>query len=183
MRILGTQTSTTVAAMRSLGDAALVRGCRERKEDAWAALVERFGRYVYAIGTRAIRPWIDQFTRRPAIHRLRGAGSERLDDDAFEVVDVRATEETERLDEALSAHAAMSTLPEYRHEIPGRSLLRPGAELPRNRHGARNRDRYQCQLPSARERANLGGPAAGEVTARAASLVAADQRAGAAAAA
>jgi RNA polymerase sigma factor (sigma-70 family) len=38
-----------------LSDRELVRACREGKEEAWALLVERFSRYVYAIATQAYR--------------------------------------------------------------------------------------------------------------------------------
>jgi RNA polymerase sigma factor (sigma-70 family) len=38
-----------------LSDRELVRACREGKEEAWAMLVERFSRYVYAIATQAYR--------------------------------------------------------------------------------------------------------------------------------
>lgn len=38
-----------------MSDAELVRACRERDERAWALLVERFSRYVYAIATQAYR--------------------------------------------------------------------------------------------------------------------------------
>jgi RNA polymerase sigma-70 factor (ECF subfamily) len=155
MHALATQTSTSVAAMRSLGDAALMRACRERNEDAWAALVERFSRYVYAIAMQAyrlpepdaeevfqevfsrtyehldrlrsdeaIRPWIGQLTRRLAIDRLRLSGRAQLGDASIEVIDVRASEELARLDEALSVHAAMATLPEHCHEILDRFFAR-----------------------------------------------------------
>lgn len=45
--------SPTVAV--ALSDEHLVRACREGDEQAWAMLVERFSRYVYAIAIRAYR--------------------------------------------------------------------------------------------------------------------------------
>lgn len=82
-------------------DALLVQSCRSGEESAWAAIVERFSPYVYAIALRfglrddraqdvhqevfmrvfthldslhderALRPWIAQLTRHVAIDRLR----------------------------------------------------------------------------------------------------------------
>src|SRR5581483_5267381 len=48
----GTVHQTAAAAM---ADADLVRACRARDERAWAVLVERFSRYVYAIAGQAYR--------------------------------------------------------------------------------------------------------------------------------
>jgi RNA polymerase sigma-70 factor (ECF subfamily) len=45
----------TVTAASALNDAELVRACRERRADAWEALVKRFSRYVYAIAIQAYR--------------------------------------------------------------------------------------------------------------------------------
>jgi RNA polymerase sigma factor (sigma-70 family) len=79
-------------------DAALVARCRAGDDSAWALLVERFSRYVYAICVQAfrlaqhdaedvftrayenlpklrnddaVRPWLAQLTRRLCIDRLR----------------------------------------------------------------------------------------------------------------
>jgi RNA polymerase sigma factor (sigma-70 family) len=47
---MGTLTATT-----ALTDQELVRACREGKADAWATLVTRYSRYVYAIAVQAYR--------------------------------------------------------------------------------------------------------------------------------
>ncbi|HEY2772311.1 MAG TPA: sigma-70 family RNA polymerase sigma factor [Solirubrobacteraceae bacterium] len=47
--------SGTLAAAAELSDQELVRACRQGRPDAWAALVERFSRYVYAIAGQAYR--------------------------------------------------------------------------------------------------------------------------------
>jgi len=44
-----------IVAGIELTDAQLVERCRAGDEAAWAALVERFSRYVYAIATGAYR--------------------------------------------------------------------------------------------------------------------------------
>lgn len=62
-----------------MSDAELVRACRERDERAWALLVERFSRYVYAIATQA--------------YRL----SEQDSDDVFQEVFTRTYEHLDRL--------------------------------------------------------------------------------------
>jgi RNA polymerase sigma factor (sigma-70 family) len=43
------------ATVSALSDRDLVRACREGSERAWAELVERFSRYVYAIASQAYR--------------------------------------------------------------------------------------------------------------------------------
>ncbi len=45
----------TTTRTGDLPDAAIVRRCREGDGDAWAELVERFSRYVYAIAAQAFR--------------------------------------------------------------------------------------------------------------------------------
>ncbi len=45
----------TVTVSLNASDSDLVRACREGDERAWAVLVERFSRYVYAIATQAYR--------------------------------------------------------------------------------------------------------------------------------
>jgi RNA polymerase sigma-70 factor, ECF subfamily len=47
--------SGTLAAVAELSDQDLVRACREGRTDAWAGLVERFSRYVFAIAGQAYR--------------------------------------------------------------------------------------------------------------------------------
>jgi RNA polymerase sigma factor (sigma-70 family) len=144
-----------VIYIRELNDQQLVQACREGSEAAWAALVERFSRYVYAIAIQAyrltehdaedvfqevftrtyehldrlraddaIRPWIGQLTRRLSIDRLRAQRREQLGDEALEVIDARASAEVERLEEALSVHAGLSTLPEHCQDILDRFFAR-----------------------------------------------------------
>jgi RNA polymerase sigma factor (sigma-70 family) len=148
----GVSIATSPAA---LSDRELVRACRAGSEQAWATLVERFSRYVYAISTQAyrlsehdaedvfqevfartyerldnlrddgaIRPWIGQLTRRLAIDRLRLARREQLGDDAFDRIEVAASEELERIELAVGINAAMSTLPEQCQEILDRFFAR-----------------------------------------------------------
>jgi RNA polymerase sigma-70 factor (ECF subfamily) len=138
-----------------LSDQELVRACREGRPDAWAALVERFSRYVYAIAGQAyrlsdadaeevfqevfartyehldrlrsdgaIRPWIGQLTRRLAIDRLRAGKRERLGDGTLDVKADEAGPQFERIETALSVHAAMRTLPEHCQEILDRFFAR-----------------------------------------------------------
>ena len=87
-------------------DALLVARCRGGDQSAWAAIVDRFSSYVYAIAIRfgmsddraedvyqevffrvftqlgslrdggALKPWIAQLTRRAAVDRLRADGRE-----------------------------------------------------------------------------------------------------------
>jgi RNA polymerase sigma factor (sigma-70 family) len=152
---VGTQTSAGSATATVPSDGALVRACRAGEPGAWAALVERFDRYVYAIATQAyrlgehdaqdvfqdvfartyqhldrlrdddaIRPWIGQLTRRLAIDRLRAAKRERPEDEALDVLDERASEEIERLDDALSVRDALGALSGDCQEILDRFFAR-----------------------------------------------------------
>lgn len=147
--------SGTLAAAAELSDQDLVRACREGRTDAWAALVERFSRYVYAIAGQAyrlsdadaeevfqevfarayehldrlrsddaIRPWLGQLTRRLAIDRLRAGKREQLGDGALEILTDEAETQLERIETALSVHAAMRTLPEHCQEILDRFFAR-----------------------------------------------------------
>jgi RNA polymerase sigma-70 factor (ECF subfamily) len=145
----------TATPLATLNDRELVRACREGSEQAWAQLVDRFSRYVYAISIQAygltehdaeevfqevyartyehlatlrddgaIRAWIGQLTRRLAIDRLRVARRERLVDDFFEQVEVRASAELERIELALSIQAAMGGLSDECQEILDRFFAR-----------------------------------------------------------
>jgi RNA polymerase sigma factor (sigma-70 family) len=136
-----------------LTDAALVARCRGGDDDAWRALVDRYSRYVYAITVQAfrlpepdaddvfqevfarayehlgklrddsaLRPWLAQLTRRLCIDTLRTGSREQpagedVEPDSF--VDV-----IEQLDEALSLHEAMRTLPSHCAEILDRFFAR-----------------------------------------------------------
>ncbi|MCW3066255.1 MAG: polymerase sigma factor [Solirubrobacterales bacterium] len=152
---MGTQTSAGSATATVPSDGALVRACRAGEPGAWAALVGRFDRYVYAIASQAyrlgehdaqdvfqdvfartyqhldrlrdddaIRPWIGQLTRRLAIDRLRAAKRERPEDEGLDVLDERASDEIERLDQALSVRDALGTLSGDCQEILDRFFAR-----------------------------------------------------------
>jgi RNA polymerase sigma-70 factor (ECF subfamily) len=129
-----------------LTDAQLVSGCRNGDGDAWRALVDRYSRYVYAITVQAfrlpdadaddvfqevfarayehleklrddsaLRPWLAQLTRRLCIDTLRSGSREQLvgvDVEPGGVDDI-----IEQLDEALSIHDAMRSLPAHCAEI------------------------------------------------------------------
>ena len=137
--------------MDAASDAELVARCRAGDASAWHALVDRYARYVYAIATRvyrlgpedaedvfqevfarvferldtlrdddALRPWIAQTTRNCAVDTLRRSGRETVVDTVPEDVD----EGLERLDEALTVHAALDTLSPDCHEILDRFFCR-----------------------------------------------------------
>jgi RNA polymerase sigma-70 factor (ECF subfamily) len=123
--------------MRERTDAELVAACRNGQEEAWAELVERFSRYVYAItqayrlspqdsedvfqdvfarawerlGTlrsdEAVRPWLAQLSRNCCVDRIRRGGPAIADEEA----DAGAIDRTiERLDEALAVRGALARL-------------------------------------------------------------------------
>jgi RNA polymerase sigma factor (sigma-70 family) len=72
----------------------------------------------------AIRPWIGQLTRRLAIDRLRAGSREQLGDATLEGMADEAGPQLERIEIALSVHAAMRTLPEHCQEILDRFFAR-----------------------------------------------------------
>jgi RNA polymerase sigma-70 factor (ECF subfamily) len=72
----------------------------------------------------AIRPWIGQLSRRLSIDRLRAGGREQPKVDFIEGIDDRAQREIERLEEALTVHQAMDSLPESCREILDRFFAR-----------------------------------------------------------
>lgn len=135
-----------------LTDAEVVARCRAGDDAAWADLVDRFSRYVYAITTQAFRlsdheaedVFQEVFTR--AYERL-----ESLRDDAAvrpwlaqmtrrlaidrlraggrevafaEVPDEEVDTELERLEEAVSVRSALETLPPHCQEIVDRFFAR-----------------------------------------------------------
>jgi RNA polymerase sigma factor (sigma-70 family) len=134
--------------------AQLVARCREGDEEAWAALVERFSRYVYAIATQGFR--LPQHDAEDVFQEVFAKVYERLDslrnDEAIQpwlaqltrrvCVDrlrsgsrEEATDEPEqaadpdedalaRIDEALDVHDAMAGLPENCREILDRFFAR-----------------------------------------------------------
>jgi RNA polymerase sigma factor (sigma-70 family) len=134
-------------------DAALVARCRSGDQSAWNELVERFSRYVFAIAVQAFRlsehdaedvfqevfarvythlgalrddeafrPWLGQLTRRVCINRLRSSSRELPAEGEDELADDEDV--IGRLDEALSVHEAMATLPEHCREILDRFFAR-----------------------------------------------------------
>jgi RNA polymerase sigma-70 factor, ECF subfamily len=136
-----------------LTDAQLVAGCRDGDDDCWSALVDRYSRYVYAITVQAfrlsepdaddvfqevfarayehlgklrddsaLRPWLAQLTRRLCIDTLRTGSREQPGGDNVEPEGV--DDVIEQLDEALSVHQAMRTLPEHCAEILDRFFAR-----------------------------------------------------------
>ncbi|HYZ20249.1 MAG TPA: sigma-70 family RNA polymerase sigma factor [Gaiellaceae bacterium] len=137
-----------------LTDAQLVARCRAGDDDAWRELVDRFSRYVYAIVVQAfrlpehdaedvfqevftrayenlhklrdddaIRPWLAQLTRRLCIDTLRaGSRMQPGDEPVEEPVDVDDT--IADIDEALSVHEALATLPGHCQEILDRFFAR-----------------------------------------------------------
>lgn len=140
-------------SLASLPDARLVARCRTGDQAAWAELVDRFSRYVYAIATQAYRlgpddaeevfqevfartyEHLDRLRDDAAIRPWIGQLSRRLSIDrirgaAREVVDsdaldVPVVDETlERLDVALTVHEALSALPEHCQEILDRFFAR-----------------------------------------------------------
>jgi RNA polymerase sigma factor (sigma-70 family) len=137
----------------SVTDAQLVARCRAGDHDAWCELVERFSRYVYAIAVQAfrlrpedaddvfqevfartyqhlgrlrdegaIRPWLGQLTRRLCIDHLRSGAREQPADEPLEVAG--ADDTLERLDEALTVHEALRSLPDNCREILDRFFAR-----------------------------------------------------------
>ena len=137
--------------MDAATDAELVARCRAGDEAAWGALVDRYARYVYAIATRvyrltpedaedvfqevfarvferldtlrdgdALRPWIAQTARNCAVDSLRRSGREV----PVDVVPEDADDGVERLDEALTVHAALDRLSPECHEILDRFFCR-----------------------------------------------------------
>ena len=141
--------------IEQLSDGQLVARCRAGDDTAWRELVRRFGRYVYAITTRAyrlsesdaedvfqevfartyqhldrlrddeaIKPWIAQLTRRLAVDRLRGGAREApaAEEDAPEAGAPDPV--LDRLDEALSVHAAMASLTPECREVLERFFVR-----------------------------------------------------------
>jgi RNA polymerase sigma factor (sigma-70 family) len=134
-------------------EAALVARCRSGDQAAWNELVERFSRYVYAIAVQAfrlpehdaedvfqevftrvyqhldslrddeaVRPWIGQLTRRVCINRLRSSSREQPTETDQELADDEDV--IGRLDEALSVHETLATLPEHCREILDRFFAR-----------------------------------------------------------
>src|SRR5215208_5708069 len=137
----------------SLSDAALVARCRTGDESAWAELVNRFSRYVYAIATKgfglraedAEDVFQEVFARtyehldrlrddgaiRPWIGQLtRRLAIDRLraggrEDLTGEAVDSGVADETlARLEEAMAVREALATLPDRCQDVLDRFFTR-----------------------------------------------------------
>ena len=139
---------------QTVSAAQLVARCRNGDQEAWAALVERFSRYVYAIATQGFR--LREHDAEDVFQEVFAKVYERLDslrsDEAIQpwiaqltrrvCVDrlrsgsrEESTDETEleadpdedalaRIDEALDVHDAMAGLPENCREILDRFFAR-----------------------------------------------------------
>jgi RNA polymerase sigma-70 factor (ECF subfamily) len=134
--------------------AQLVARCREGDQEAWAALVERFSRYVYAICTQGFRlgphdaedVFQEVFARvyerlgslrddeavRPWIAQLTRrlcidrlrAGARESDADLDELPEVPAEDVLEALEQAFAVHEAMAELPQNCQQILDRFFAR-----------------------------------------------------------
>lgn len=142
-----------MAVSNALSDAELVARCRTGDDTAWAALVDRFSRYVYAIVVQAFRlsgadaedAFQDVFAKtyqhldrlrddgavRPWIAQMtRRACIDRLrtggrEQPAGDDLEPPGADETiSRLDEALAVHEALARLPERCREILDRFFAR-----------------------------------------------------------
>ncbi len=141
--------------MRGIGavsDSELTALCRKGDEAAWAELVNRFSRYIYAILTQAYR--LSQHEAKDVFQEVFSRAFDKLDslrdDSAIKpwlaqmarraAVDrIRASgrempveelpedvteRELDRIDDAMSIQQAMSVLPEHCHEIVDRFFAR-----------------------------------------------------------
>jgi RNA polymerase sigma factor (sigma-70 family) len=141
-----------MSSLVSLPDAQLVARCRRGDQEAWAELVSRFSRYVYAIAVQAFRlsehdaedVFQETFTRvyenldklrddtalRPWIGQLtRRLCIDRLraagrEQPTGEEIEPGADDTIATLDDALMVHEALSTLPEHCREILDRFFSR-----------------------------------------------------------
>jgi RNA polymerase sigma factor (sigma-70 family) len=140
-------------SLASLSDARLVSRCRAGDQAAWAELVERFSRYVYAITTQGFglrrddaedvfqevfaRTYehLDRLRDDDAIRPWIGQLTRRLSIDRIRAgareevgiddIEISAADETlERLDEALSVHESLAVLPEHCQQILDRFFCR-----------------------------------------------------------
>jgi RNA polymerase sigma-70 factor, ECF subfamily len=139
---------------QTLSDSELVARCRSGDQQAWAELVDRFSRYVYAISVQAFRlsdadaedVFQEVFARayehldklrddaavRPWLAQLtrrlcidRLRASSRERPTSDEELDVAGSEETlTMLEEALTVHEALAATPEHCREILDRFFAR-----------------------------------------------------------
>lgn len=133
-----------------ISDAELVARCRTGDHAAWALLVERYSRYVFAITQAfrlsehdaedvfqdsfarayerlhtlrdddALRPWLAALTRRLCIDKLRSGSREHLVDE----VEEGAEDPLEELAEAFAVRQALAELSENCREILDRFFTR-----------------------------------------------------------
>jgi RNA polymerase sigma factor (sigma-70 family) len=138
----------------TLSDSQLVARCRAGDQEAWAELVERFSRYVYAISVQAFRlpeadaedvfqevfarayQHLDRLRDDSAVRPWLGQLTRRLCIDrlrstarerpmADEDLEPAGTEETlAQLDDALMVHEALAQTPEHCREILDRFFAR-----------------------------------------------------------
>jgi RNA polymerase sigma factor (sigma-70 family) len=140
--------------MAAISDRELVARCRSGDQQAWAELVERFSRYVYAISVQAFRlpeadaddvfqevfarayQHLDKLRDDSAVRPWLGQLTRRLCIDrlrasarehplAEEDLDMAAPDDTlAMLDEALAVHEALAATPEHCREILDRFFAR-----------------------------------------------------------
>jgi RNA polymerase sigma-70 factor (ECF subfamily) len=103
-----------------------VQAFRLPPEDADDVFQEVFARTYQHLGRlrdeAAIRPWLGQLTRRLCIDHLRSDAREQPADEPLEVAG--ADDTLERLDEALTVHEALGSLPDNCREILDRFFAR-----------------------------------------------------------
>jgi RNA polymerase sigma factor (sigma-70 family) len=138
----------------TLSDSELVSRCRAGDQQAWAELVERFSRYVYAISVQAFRlpesdaedvfqevfarayQHLDKLRDDSAVRPWLAQLTRRLCIDRLratarerpvsdeELVDVGSDETLALLDEALTVHEALAAAPEHCRDILDRFFAR-----------------------------------------------------------
>jgi RNA polymerase sigma factor (sigma-70 family) len=141
-------------AMAAISDRELVARCRSGDQQAWAELVERFSRYVYAISVQAFRlpesdaedvfqevfarayQHLDKLRDDSAVRPWLGQLTRRLCIDRLRAstrerpaaegeLDTAVADDTlAMLDEALAVHEALAAVPEHCREILDRFFAR-----------------------------------------------------------
>jgi len=123
---------------QTLSDSELVARCRSGDQQAWAELVDRFSRYVYAISVQAFR--LPDADAEDVFQEVFARAYEHLDglrDDAAvrpwlaivptadEALELAGSEETmTMLEDALTVHEALAATPEHCREILDRFFAR-----------------------------------------------------------
>jgi RNA polymerase sigma factor (sigma-70 family) len=153
IRIAPTNPLSSIASLTARSDAELVARCREGDDSAWAELVERFSRYVYAIAIRVyglpsadaedvfqetfarLYEGLDDLRDDTAVKSWIAQVARRLAVDrlraaarespADEPLDPSDAEERiADVDEAMAVHDALGILPEHCREILDRFFAR-----------------------------------------------------------